>query len=79
MVLFHMSYFVLLVSVRIHLFGGAVCVGAEGKCCKFTERPGVFGRGAGLKVSGFMSGGVLALHRRPCWGIWCVHHLDGCF
>ena len=78
MVFFHMSYFVLFVSVGIHLFGGAVCVGVEGKWCEFTERPGLFGRWVGLKVSEFMSGGVLALHRRSCWGIWCVHHFDGC-
>ena len=26
-----------------------------------------------------MAGGVLAGPQRSCWGIWCVHHLDGCF
>ena len=68
MVLFHMVLFLLFASVGIHLFGGAVCVGVEGKWCEFTERLGLFGRGAGVKFSGLMSGGVLALHRKSCWG-----------
>jgi hypothetical protein len=32
---FHVVYFVLFVSDGIHLFGGAVCVGVEGKWCEF--------------------------------------------
>ena len=79
MVFFQMVFFLLFASVGIHLFGGAVCVGVEGKWCEFTERPGLFGRGVGVKVSEFMAGGVLAGHRRSSWGICCVHHLDGCF
>jgi len=58
MVFFHMVFFILFVSVGIELFGGSVCVGVEGKWCEFTESPGLFWRGVGVKVSEFMPGGV---------------------
>ena len=65
------------------LFGGTAYDGVKGKWYEFVERQGfvwwVGGGGLGLRVWGFRAGRVLAGHRRSCWGICCVHHLDGCF
>jgi len=56
------------------VWGYVLCWGGK-QWCDLLERGQVCWVGVGV----FMAVGVLAGPRRSCWGIWCVHHLDGCF